>query len=43
MQTLRRHVPGGGNQRWGAVTARPVAALHGDDVARIQVAGGEVQ
>ena len=27
----------------GAVAACPVAALHGDDVAGIQVAGGEAQ
>ena len=43
VQALRRHVPGGGNQRWSAVTAHPVSALHGDDVTGIQVAGGEAQ
>ena len=43
MQALRRHVPGGGNQRLGAVTAHPVGALHGDDVTGIQVAGGKAQ
>ena len=43
VQALRRHVPGGGNQRLGTVTARPVGALHGDDVTGIQVAGGEAQ
>ena len=43
VQTLRRHVPGGGNQRWGAVATRPVVAPYGDDVAGIQVAGGEAQ
>ena len=43
VQALRRHVPGGGNQRLGTVTARPVGAPHGDDVTGIQVAGGEAQ
>ena len=43
VQALRRHVPGGGNQRWSAVTAHPVGAPHGDDVTSIQVAGGEAQ
>ena len=43
MQTLRRHGPGGCNQRFSAIAACPVSTLHGDDVASIQVAGGEVQ
>ena len=43
VQALRRHAPAGGNQRWGAVMAHPVGALHSDDVTGIQVAGGEAQ
>ena len=43
VQALRRHVPGDGNQRWSAVTAHPVSALHDDDVAGIQGVCSEVQ